>query len=139
MNSNDPQEASENKAMASTPTRRFLRTIGTGILGVGLTLLSYGAVGCWLIKSLPPISLGSGRLPSLYVMGVGIVLTVIGLATRDLRVSRSAGKSEKEIPTSYGVLGLLALSNHLNPLYSYSVMIGELRGRDTQQFSSCPS
>lgn len=113
MRDDNPYRASEEDAVPSTPTRHVLRNIGTAILTVGLAILAYGAIGFWFINSLPPNGGASGRLPSLYVMAVGIVVAVVGLIARDLRIGRHVNPhdevSRKGIPTSYGILGLLAI------------------------------
>ena len=93
--------------------RGVSRKIGTAILVLGLLILTYGAVGFWLINTLPPNGGAYGRLPSLYVTGVGIVVSVVGLAARGLRFgredNRSSEGSRKGIPTIYGILGLVAI------------------------------
>ncbi|MBA4032098.1 MAG: hypothetical protein C0478_14575 [Planctomyces sp.] len=93
--------------------RRASKGIGTAILLVGLMALAYGAIAFWLIKSLPPNGGANGRLPSLYIMGVGVVVAVIGLIVRDLRSNSKknepAGEASKGIPTRYGLLLLLGI------------------------------
>ncbi len=91
--------------------RRVARAIGTAILAAGLVVLTYGAVAFWVIRSLPPNGGPSGRLPSLYVMGVGILAVIIGLAVRGSRSARQAEEPDgpKTIPTSMGILVLLAM------------------------------
>ena len=92
--------------------QRVAKAIGTAVGTLGLVTLVYGAVAFWLIQSLPPNSGMSGRLPSLYVMGAGIVLVLGGLAARDLRLAgrtrRQDGPS-KAIPTGVGMLVLLVI------------------------------
>jgi hypothetical protein len=92
------------------------KIIGTLVLAAGLICLAHGAVGFWVIKSLPPNGGASGRLPSLYVMGAGISVAFVGLTVRGLRFSKNDGKSDKAspkgIPTLYGIIilfGILAL------------------------------
>ena len=93
--------------------RRLARAIGTAILAAGLVVLAYGAVAFWLIKSLPPNGGPNGRLPSLYMMGAGIIGAIIGMVVRDLRLAGRAKKHDgsppKAIPTSVGMLVLLAI------------------------------
>ena len=73
-------------------------------------MLTYGATAFWLINSLPPNS-GDSRLPSLYVMGLGFVITMAGLAIRSLRSdpNKPTSLDEKAIPTRYGMIGLVAI------------------------------
>jgi hypothetical protein len=83
---------------------------GMAILGAGLAILAYGAVGFWLINTLPPNGGANGRLPSLYVMGAGMVVAVVGLVVRDIRAGgESQEGARRGIPASYGILGLLAI------------------------------
>lgn len=93
--------------------RRLARTIGNAMLAAALLVLVYGAVAFWLIQWLPPNGGPSGRLPSLYVMGVGILGSIIGMVVRDLRSAErprnSAGSPVAAIPTSVGILILVAL------------------------------
>jgi hypothetical protein len=88
--------------------RSVTRSIGTGLFLTGLAILAYGAIAFWLIKSLPPNGGPTGRLPSLYIMGGGIVAVLAGLALRDLRTrDKNLGSTEgatKGIPTSVGML-----------------------------------
>ena len=79
------------------------------VLATGLVVLAYGAVGFWIINTLPPNGGASGRLPSLYVMGAGIVLSVVGLVARDFRDGRISQEDTQGIPASYGILGLVAI------------------------------
>jgi hypothetical protein len=113
MNADNPYEAPEDTVAGSTPARHVSKIIGTCVLVAGSAILAYGATAFWLIKTLPPNGGANGRLPSLYVMGAGIVVAVLGLVARDLRVSRkedrSAGVSRNGIPASYGILILLAI------------------------------
>ncbi|AMV34945.1 hypothetical protein VN12_22655 [Pirellula sp. SH-Sr6A] len=96
----------------SKNNRSATRSIGTGLFLTGLAILAYGAIAFWIIKSLPPNGGPTGRLPSLYVIGVGIVAVLAGLAVRDLRTrhknSVSTEGEKKSIPTSVGLL-ILAL------------------------------
>jgi len=113
MNADNPYEAPKDKAAAPTPTRHVSKMIGTGVLVAGLAILAYGAIAFWLINVLPPNGGANGRLPSLYVMGAGILVAVVGLVARDLHLggkdNRSTRVSRKGIPASYGILVLLAI------------------------------
>ena len=113
MNADNPYEAPKDEVAARTPTRSVSRMIGTGVLVAGLAILAYGATAFWLINALPPNGGANGRLPSLYVMGAGISIAVVGLVARDLRLGRkdyqSTRVSRKGIPASYGILVLLAI------------------------------
>jgi hypothetical protein len=97
----------------SNSIRCASKAIGTVILLVGLTVLVYGAVAFWLINSLPPNGGASGRLPSLYVMGAGMVVALTGLVVRDLggrnKKDKPAGEVNKVIPTRYGLLLILGI------------------------------
>ena len=80
------------------------------MLTAGLGLLAYGAIAFWLIQTLPPNGPGRGRLPSVYVMGAGIVIAFLGLIVRDLRIRRKTkDASPKGISTSFGILILLGM------------------------------
>lgn len=87
--------------------------IGAGVLILGLMVLAYGAVGFWLINNLPPNGGAQGRLPSLYVMGIGIVLSTIGLSIRGFRLSQNDNEASrgasKGVPSSVGILILIAI------------------------------
>ena len=113
MHADNPKSAPECAVSPSMPNRSILRRIGTAILAIGLAILVYGAAGFWLINALPPNGGANGRLPSLYVMGMGIVVTLLGLATRGLRF-RAKGvplgdESATGIPTIYGILLFVAI------------------------------
>ncbi len=118
MNDENPYKTPEDIASPSSPQRNLLKAAGTAVVFVGLAVLAYGAIAFWLINSLPPNGGANGRLPSLYVMGVGIIVVVIGLIARDLRLGRKSGGTadvpKKGIPTSYGVLLLLVLVSHFS-------------------------
>lgn len=83
----------------------IVNAIGTVILIVGLAVIAYGAVAFWIVRALPPND-ATSRLPSLYVMGAGIITALVGLTFKSLQ-----GKSTKKgaIPTSVGVLVLVAI------------------------------
>ena len=86
-------------------TQGVRKKYGTAILGAGIAVLAYGAVGFWIIKTLPPNGGPTGRLPSLYAMGGGILITIAGLVMRDYRGgSKSQEGVRGKIPTSYGIL-----------------------------------
>lgn len=93
--------------------RGVARTVGTVILVAGLGVVGYGAVAFWCVPWLPPNGGPTGRLPSLYVVFAGIAASVVGLIVRDVRwagpASSQAGSSRKGIPTSVGVLLLVAI------------------------------
>lgn len=113
MHADNPYEPPQEEMDAASPAVPPLRKIGTTILLIGLATLAYGAIACWLLQRLPPNGGGQGRLPSVYMMGIGIVIVLVGLVVRDLRVGRKAKRtgdeSRKGIPTSYGILILLAI------------------------------
>ena len=113
MNSGNPYESPEDHATETRPAPHRPRAIGTVVLVAGLVILAYGAVAFWLVNSLPPNGGVQGRLPSVYVMGVGLVVAVAGLIARDFR---AGGKSTSPthsspmgIPALYGILGLVAI------------------------------
>src|SRR5262245_25130696 len=96
------------------PIRDVRRKVGMGILAAGLAILAYGAVGFWVINALPPNGGASGRLPSIYIMGAGIVVAVVGLAVRDFRGGKSQEGSKQGIPAIYGIFGIVAMLIVLN-------------------------
>jgi len=102
--------SSDESQTPTSGTRRIAKMVGTAVLGVGLAVLAYGAVAFWLIQALPPNSVGS-RLPSLYVMAAGIVVSLAGLVLRgfDRNDNRATDAPKKGIPTSLGILVLLAI------------------------------
>lgn len=61
---------------------------GSAILLMGLALLVYGAIAFWVAPWLPPNGGPSGRLPSVYLLGAGVVVALAGMAVRDLRVGK---------------------------------------------------
>lgn len=110
MKANSPYESTPADEANASSGRLQPKAIATGLFVIGLAVLGYGAVAFWLVQGLPPNGGTSGRLPSLYVMGIGIVITIVGLATRDLRSRASmGGRSAKGISTIYGVVGILAI------------------------------
>jgi hypothetical protein len=113
MDVDSPHSGLEGEPRASIPNRHVLRKIGTVVLAVGLAMLAYGAVAFWLINALPPNGGANGRLPSLYVMGIGIAVAIVGLIARGLRFGgkddRNGQELRKGIPASYGILLLIAI------------------------------
>jgi hypothetical protein len=113
MKADESKNTNDNTSQAPDENRRVSKILGTTILLAGLTILGYGAIAFWLIKSLPPNGGTTGRLPSLYVMGGGIVAVLIGLALRDLRLGKkpphSATAQKKGIPAAYGVVLLVTI------------------------------
>jgi hypothetical protein len=106
MNANPHESPSSDVPARKVPSgQHIVNATGTAILIAGLAVLIYGAVAFWIIPSLPPND-ASSRLPSLYVMGAGIITALVGLTFKSLQ-----GKSTKKgaIPTSVGVLVLLAI------------------------------
>lgn len=104
---------SEDDGPPKGPGRRVAKTVGAVILAAGLICLLYGAVAFWLVQTLPPNGGPTGRLPSVYVMGTGMVIAMIGLAVRDLRLAGGAkqqdGTPSKGIPTGVGLLLIAAM------------------------------
>src|SRR5262245_35768319 len=103
----NPYEAPANEVSAKKGLsgQGVVKVVGTVILIAGLAVLVYGAVAFWIVPSLPPNDAAS-RLPSVYVMGAGIVTALVGLTVKSLQ-----GKSTKKgaIPTSVGFIMLLAI------------------------------
>ncbi len=91
---------------------QIAKAAGNVVAIAGLVALAYGAVGFWLIPGLPPNNPTSGRLPSIYFLGAGILATLIGLAMRDLRLggrSKAGEGTTKGIPAATAILILLAM------------------------------
>ena len=105
--------ASPTEGKAATKSGSGWNKVGTAVLVVGLATLAYGAVAFWIVQSLPPNGGASGRLPSLYVMGAGIALSLLGLTALGFRWSGKENPTgdtpRKAIPTSVGILVLLAI------------------------------
>jgi hypothetical protein len=102
----------EARKQASGPA--FLKGVGTAVLVGGLATLAYGALAFWVFISLPPNGGASGRLPSLYMMGVGIAITLVGLTVRGLGAAggtQTAGAhgAHKPIPAGIGIVVLVAI------------------------------
>jgi len=80
-----------------------------------MMVLAYGAIAFWVLPFLPPNSESEGRLPSLAVMGAGVLVTVVGLVLRSLTTSKDPEPNvnqPKKIRAMYGVailLGILGL------------------------------
>ncbi len=112
-NPNDPQTSERYGLKTPPPTRRVLQLTGKFVLVIGGLILAYAAAAFWLFNELPPNDAIHGRLPSLYLMGAGIVIVVVGLIASDQRVNRRDKSpnegSRKVIPTSYGIIGLVAI------------------------------
>src|SRR6476660_597139 len=93
-----------------TQTRRnpntIARQVGTATFVIGLAALAYGVCEFWLVPALPPNNGWSGRLPSLYVMGGGIVAAIVGLSVKSL--APPAAK-KGAVPTGLGLLIILAI------------------------------
>jgi predicted amino acid racemase len=70
--------------------------IGTVVLIVGVLALGYGVLGSFVIRDLPPNVPATGRLNSIYVMGIGAIFSIVGLVLRDFRLSRG-----KKTPTDH--------------------------------------
>jgi hypothetical protein len=90
----------------------MIKTPGGAILALGLLVLVYGIVACWRVPSLPPNGGPRGRLPSLYMIGVGIVITIAGLAARGgsrRGGSDPAAPAPRGIPAASGIVILLAI------------------------------
>ena len=85
------------------------KVLGTICLAVGLLQLVYGALACFVIRNLPPNNAVSGRLPSIYIMGLGGILSVIGLAMRDLRIGPQSGAGSKGVSSRIGFVILVAM------------------------------
>ena len=96
---------SDVSAPQETSGQGIVNAIGQAILFAGLAVLIYGAVAFWIIPALPPND-ATSRLPSLYVMGAGIVTALVGLTLKSLQ-SRSTKKAA--IPTSVGIILLVAI------------------------------
>lgn len=113
METNNPYESPEEDSLPSGPGRSALRDTGTGLLCLGLGLLVYGALGFWVFQTLPPNGGASGRLPSIYVMGSGILALLIGSGLRGMagKVTgpETVGDSKPQVPTWIGVLVLLGI------------------------------
>jgi hypothetical protein len=107
MNENPYQSPQADTAREARRNPKTITTrIGTAILVLGLVALAYGAFTFWVMPSLPPNTAWSGRLPSLYCMGAGIFVTLIGLTLNSIQSSTNKGAT---VPTSLGILVLVAI------------------------------
>lgn len=104
----NPYKASSTEAPHSSLRMNLRRGIGTGVLVMGLLVLAYGAIALWIIPILPPNEPTTGRLNSLYVLGAGMIISLIGLAVRETRRSTRTvdGSPESGVKTSVGLLVL---------------------------------
>lgn len=112
MNSNNPYESPTPAPSPPSPTSKKLRLLATCVMVLSLALLAYGAVGFWLVPSLPPNGGVNGRLPSVYVMGVGILATMVGLVLRSLASPTAAEDSsgtKKTFLSRYGLVLLIVI------------------------------
>ncbi|WP_461505859.1 hypothetical protein [Rhodopirellula baltica] len=115
MTQHQPYESPSVPTESAAPSKSLLGKIATGVLTLGLMVLAYGAIAFWVLPFLPPNSESEGRLPSLTVMGVGVLVTVVGLVLRSLTTSKDPEPNvnqPKKIPAMYGVailLGILGL------------------------------
>jgi len=102
----NPYESPHSDTAPPRRPKTIAAKIGTAVLVLGLVLLAFGAFTFWIMPSLPPNTAWSGRLPSLYCMGVGIFTALIGLTLNSLQASpgKRAG-----VPTSLGILVLVAI------------------------------
>src|SRR4051812_45357860 len=97
-----PQAAPESRRSSFA----IANSAATTIVVLGLAALAYGALGFWIVPALPPNSGWSGRLPSLYVMGGGMLAAVAGLATKSLAAPTAA---KGAVPTGVGLLVIAAV------------------------------
>ena len=86
-----PQESAHSgppvKAVTTT-----IQKIGTAILLVGVIVEAYGAVAFFINTSLPPNGGASSRLPSLYVLFVGMGAMLLGVIVRGIRIGVAKSK-----------------------------------------------
>lgn len=112
--SNDPYEPPETAADSSSDAPSghdrspVSNAVGDVLLWAGVLALTYGAVACFLIN-LPPNNPVSGRLPSIYIMAAGSVLSLVGLTMRNSLQSSSSAKGAKKVSPLVGILILLAI------------------------------
>ncbi|QDV25899.1 hypothetical protein [Aureliella helgolandensis] len=108
MNTN-PYHPPEADTIHAVPRFQLRRKFGTGVFVIGIVTLAYGAVAFWIIPSLPPNELSTGRFNSLFVLGAGMIISLCGLAIRDTRVKSKSGANSpgSGISTSTGLLVLL--------------------------------
>lgn len=112
--SNDPYEPPDSAADSASDSaaghdRSPVSNAGGDILlWAGMLALTYGAVACFVIN-LPPNNPVSGRLPSIYIMAAGSVLSLVGLTMRNSLQSSSSAKGAKKVSPLVGILILLAI------------------------------
>jgi hypothetical protein len=108
--SNDPYEPPETASDSPSGHDRstVANPVGDILLWAGMLALTYGAVACFLIN-LPPNNPVSGRLPSIYIMAAGSVLSLVGLTMRNSLQSSSSAKGTKRVSPLIGILFLLAI------------------------------
>jgi CDP-diglyceride synthetase len=82
--------------------------IGKFVLAFGTVTLIYGVTAFWLLPNLPPNNPVTGRLPCLYVIGVGIVATVMGLALKG-NPKIDPNSKTKTLSPAVGIAILLAM------------------------------
>ncbi len=107
MSDSNPYETQAGSTSTS-PAKTGLSLLGRLVLGVGLIALGYGGVAFWLLTNLPPNTTDS-RLPSLYVMGAGVVVTLVGLVLRGIAVPNKTDSGRTGVPSWLGILILLAI------------------------------
>jgi hypothetical protein len=79
---------------------------------IGILTILYGATAFWLMPQLPPNGGSYGRLPSMLILGIGIVITIVGMAINSLATqNQQSAASPKKIPAFYGfaAIGLILL------------------------------
>lgn len=81
-----PATRQDGAANASKQGAHKVRKLGTVILVLGVAVLVYGALAFFLVRSLPPNGGSAGRLPSLYVLFVGMGIMLFGAVVRGLRI-----------------------------------------------------
>jgi hypothetical protein len=108
----NPYEASkETHLFANEPPSIGLKFAGGVVLLIGIILLGYGAAAFWWKPTLPPNNREFGRLPSVYVMGGGIAVSLIGLVMRTLGRGKSSqvAVQSKNQTSVFGILLLVAI------------------------------
>lgn len=108
--SNDPYEPPE--TVSDSPSGHdgspVSNAVGDVLLWAGVLALTYGAVACFVIN-LPPNNPVSGRLPSIYIMAAGSVLSLVGLTMRNSLQSSSNARGTKKVSPLVGILILVAI------------------------------
>lgn len=67
----------------------MVRKAGTVILLLGVTATLYAACAFFLLQTLPPNDAMNGRLPSLYLLLIGMAVILLGTAIRGLRLGKT--------------------------------------------------